>query len=131
MQFSFFLFCVYMGVSLLSLMMHNLWYVCDHYTYICMGFLLKLCIIILAKYLDFNEVLQGTRSANFYFITAIAFSCFQVSVQLIIRLLTYYYSVSWYLNRNMSTPLLFPQSPIFWKILCFTMWIVRNNSYNF
>ncbi|XP_051118994.1 uncharacterized protein LOC127243152 isoform X3 [Andrographis paniculata] len=48
MQFSFFLFCGYVGVSLLSPIMHNLW------------------------------IWRGTGNANFYFATAIAYTCFQI-----------------------------------------------------
>ncbi|KAK4400681.1 hypothetical protein Sango_1174200 [Sesamum angolense] len=48
MQFSFFLFCGYVGVSLLSPVMHNLW------------------------------IWRGTGNANFYFATAIAYACFQI-----------------------------------------------------
>ncbi|XP_071919815.1 uncharacterized protein [Coffea arabica] len=48
MQFSFFLFCGYVGVSLLSPVMHNLW------------------------------IWRGTGNANFYFATAMAYACFQV-----------------------------------------------------
>lgn len=48
MQFSFFLFCVYVGVSLLSPVMHNLW------------------------------IWRGTGNANFYFATAMAYACLQI-----------------------------------------------------
>lgn len=48
MQFSFFLFCGYVGVSLLSPVMHNLW------------------------------IWRGTGNANFYFATGMAYACFQV-----------------------------------------------------
>ncbi|KAF7828312.1 phosphatidylinositol glycan anchor biosynthesis class U protein [Senna tora] len=48
MKFSFFLFCGYVGVSLLSPVMHNLW------------------------------IWRGTGNANFYFATAIAYACLQV-----------------------------------------------------
>ncbi|PON92350.1 GPI transamidase subunit PIG-U [Trema orientale] len=48
MQFSFFLFCVYVGVSLLSSVMHNLW------------------------------IWRGTGNANFYFATAMAYACLQI-----------------------------------------------------
>ncbi|KAI4327008.1 hypothetical protein L6164_019513 [Bauhinia variegata] len=48
MHFSFFLFCGYVGVSLLSPVMHNLW------------------------------IWRGTGNANFYFATAIAYACFQI-----------------------------------------------------
>ncbi|KAK4844276.1 hypothetical protein QYF36_018365 [Acer negundo] len=48
MQFSFFLFCGYVGVSLLSPVMHNLW------------------------------IWRGTGNANFYYATAMAFACFQI-----------------------------------------------------
>ncbi|CAH9084288.1 unnamed protein product [Cuscuta epithymum] len=48
MPFSFFLFCGYVGVSLLSPVMHNLW------------------------------IWRGTGNANFYFATAMAYACFQV-----------------------------------------------------
>uniref|UniRef100_A0A2C9WA98 GPI transamidase subunit PIG-U n=1 Tax=Manihot esculenta TaxID=3983 RepID=A0A2C9WA98_MANES len=48
MQFSFFLFCGYVGVSLLSPVMHNLW------------------------------IWRGTGNANFYFATAIAYACLQI-----------------------------------------------------
>ncbi|XP_038688199.1 phosphatidylinositol glycan anchor biosynthesis class U protein-like isoform X1 [Tripterygium wilfordii] len=48
MQFSFFLFCGYVGVSLLSPAMHNLW------------------------------IWRGTGNANFYFATAMAYACFQI-----------------------------------------------------
>ncbi|KAL6979621.1 hypothetical protein U1Q18_021276 [Sarracenia purpurea var. burkii] len=48
MQFSFFLFCGYVGVSLLSPVMHNLW------------------------------IWRGTGNANFYFATAMAFACLQI-----------------------------------------------------
>ncbi|GLT98014.1 hypothetical protein SLE2022_155480 [Rubroshorea leprosula] len=47
MQFSFFLFCGYVGVSLLSPVMHNLW------------------------------IWRGTGNANFYFATAIVYACLQ------------------------------------------------------
>ncbi|KAK3027556.1 hypothetical protein RJ639_042325 [Escallonia herrerae] len=47
-QFSFFLFCGYVGVSLLSPVMHNLW------------------------------IWRGTGNANFYFATAMAYACFQI-----------------------------------------------------
>ncbi|XP_029123126.1 uncharacterized protein [Elaeis guineensis] len=47
MQFSFFLFCGYIGVSLLSPVMHNLW------------------------------IWRGTGNANFYFATGIAYACLQ------------------------------------------------------
>nr|XP_027082773.1 phosphatidylinositol glycan anchor biosynthesis class U protein-like isoform X2 [Coffea arabica]XP_027085656.1 phosphatidylinositol glycan anchor biosynthesis class U protein-like isoform X2 [Coffea arabica] len=50
MQFSFFLFCGYVGVSLLSPVMHNLW------------------------------IWRGTGNANFYFATAMAYACFQQTV---------------------------------------------------
>ncbi|XWS39797.1 hypothetical protein CRYUN_Cryun18bG0085300 [Craigia yunnanensis] len=49
MQFSFFLFCGYFGVSLLSPVMHNLW------------------------------IWRGTGNANFYFATAMVYACLQVS----------------------------------------------------
>ncbi|XP_044485016.1 phosphatidylinositol glycan anchor biosynthesis class U protein-like isoform X2 [Mangifera indica] len=48
MQFSFLLFCGYVGVSLLSPVMHNLW------------------------------IWRGTGNANFYYATAMAFACFQI-----------------------------------------------------
>ncbi|XP_010278563.1 PREDICTED: phosphatidylinositol glycan anchor biosynthesis class U protein-like isoform X2 [Nelumbo nucifera] len=48
MKFSFFLFCGYIGVSLLSPVMHNLW------------------------------IWRGTGNANFYFATAIAYACLQI-----------------------------------------------------
>ncbi|KAF3448498.1 hypothetical protein FNV43_RR09211 [Rhamnella rubrinervis] len=48
MQFSFFIFCVYVGVSLLSPVMHNLW------------------------------IWRGTGNANFYFATAMAYACLQI-----------------------------------------------------
>ncbi|XVE49449.1 hypothetical protein DITRI_Ditri01bG0083500 [Diplodiscus trichospermus] len=48
MQFSFFLFCGYVGVSLLSPVMHNLW------------------------------IWRGTGNANFYFATAMVYACLQV-----------------------------------------------------
>ncbi|XAR55037.1 hypothetical protein NMG60_11030412 [Bertholletia excelsa] len=48
MQFSFFLSCGYVGVSLLSPVMHNLW------------------------------IWRGTGNANFYFATAIAYACLQI-----------------------------------------------------
>ncbi|KZV52600.1 phosphatidylinositol glycan anchor biosynthesis class U protein [Dorcoceras hygrometricum] len=48
MKFSFFLFCGYVGISLLSPVMHNLW------------------------------IWRGTGNANFYFATAMAYACFQV-----------------------------------------------------
>ncbi|KAL8503280.1 hypothetical protein ACS0TY_022137 [Phlomoides rotata] len=48
MQFTFFLFCGYVGVSLLSPVMHNLW------------------------------IWRGTGNANFYFATAIGYACFQI-----------------------------------------------------
>ncbi|KAF5478324.1 hypothetical protein F2P56_004890 [Juglans regia] len=48
MQFSFFLFCGYVGVSLLSPVMHNLW------------------------------IWRGTGNANFYFATAMAYACLQI-----------------------------------------------------
>jgi len=48
MQFSFFLFCGYIGVSLLSPVMHNLW------------------------------IWRGTGNANFYFATAMAYACLQI-----------------------------------------------------
>ncbi|KAK4793134.1 hypothetical protein SAY86_023569 [Trapa natans] len=48
MKFSFFLFCGYIGVSLLSPVMHNLW------------------------------IWRGTGNANFYFGTAMAYACFQI-----------------------------------------------------
>ncbi|KAG5549846.1 hypothetical protein RHGRI_014971 [Rhododendron griersonianum] len=48
MQLSFFLFCGYVGVSLLSPVMHNLW------------------------------IWRGTGNANFYFATAMAYACLQV-----------------------------------------------------
>ncbi|XP_050227312.1 uncharacterized protein LOC126676969 [Mercurialis annua] len=48
MQFSFFIFCGYVGVSLLSPVMHNLW------------------------------IWRGTGNANFYFATAIAYACLQI-----------------------------------------------------
>ncbi|CAI0476432.1 unnamed protein product [Linum tenue] len=48
MQFSFFLFCGYVGVSLLSPVMHNLW------------------------------IWRGTGNANFYYATAMAYACFQI-----------------------------------------------------
>ncbi|XP_077241328.1 uncharacterized protein LOC143881884 [Tasmannia lanceolata] len=48
MHFSFFLFCGYVGVSLLSPVMHNLW------------------------------IWRGTGNANFYFATAIAYACLQI-----------------------------------------------------
>ncbi|WOL19553.1 phosphatidylinositol glycan anchor biosynthesis class U protein-like [Canna indica] len=47
MQFSFFLFCGYIGVSLLSPVMHNLW------------------------------IWRGTGNANFYFATGLAYACLQ------------------------------------------------------
>lgn len=47
MHFSFFLFCGYIGVSLLSPVMHNLW------------------------------IWRGTGNANFYFATGIAYACLQ------------------------------------------------------
>ncbi|GAA0172259.1 hypothetical protein LIER_26114 [Lithospermum erythrorhizon] len=48
MDYSFFLFCGYVGVSLLSPVMHNLW------------------------------IWRGTGNANFYFATAMAYACFQI-----------------------------------------------------
>ncbi|XP_047974066.1 phosphatidylinositol glycan anchor biosynthesis class U protein-like isoform X2 [Salvia hispanica] len=48
MQFTFFLFCGYVGISLLSPVMHNLW------------------------------IWRGTGNANFYFATAIGYACFQI-----------------------------------------------------
>lgn len=48
MQFSFFLFSGYIGVSLLSPVMHNLW------------------------------IWRGTGNANFYFATAIGYACLQI-----------------------------------------------------
>ncbi|KAL5727663.1 hypothetical protein ACHQM5_000833 [Ranunculus cassubicifolius] len=48
MQFSFFLFCGYVGVTLLSPVMHNLW------------------------------IWRGTGNANFYFATAMAYACLQI-----------------------------------------------------
>lgn len=48
MKFSFFLFCGYVGVSLLSPVMHNLW------------------------------IWRGTGNANFYFATAMAYACLQI-----------------------------------------------------
>uniref|UniRef100_A0A3Q7IPW4 GPI transamidase subunit PIG-U n=1 Tax=Solanum lycopersicum TaxID=4081 RepID=A0A3Q7IPW4_SOLLC len=48
MQFSFFLFCGFVGVSLLSPVMHNLW------------------------------IWRGTGNANFYFATGMAYACFQI-----------------------------------------------------
>ncbi|KAK6947725.1 hypothetical protein RJ641_001198, partial [Dillenia turbinata] len=48
MHFSFFLFCGYVGVFLLSPVMHNLW------------------------------IWRGTGNANFYFATAITYACFQI-----------------------------------------------------
>ncbi|XVE93597.1 hypothetical protein REPUB_Repub01dG0208300 [Reevesia pubescens] len=48
MQFSFFLFCGYIGVSLLSPVMHNLW------------------------------IWRGTGNANFYFATAMIYACLQI-----------------------------------------------------
>lgn len=48
MQFSFFLFCGYVGISFLSPVMHNLW------------------------------IWRGTGNANFYFATAMAYACFQI-----------------------------------------------------
>ncbi|KAG5539698.1 hypothetical protein RHGRI_020043 [Rhododendron griersonianum] len=50
MQLSFFLFCGYVGVSLLSPVMHNLW------------------------------IWRGTGNANFYFATAMAYACLQVCI---------------------------------------------------
>ncbi|KAJ6804471.1 phosphatidylinositol glycan anchor biosynthesis class U protein-like isoform X1 [Iris pallida] len=47
MHFSFFLFCGYIGVSLLSPVMHNLW------------------------------IWRGTGNANFYFATGVAYTCLQ------------------------------------------------------
>ncbi|XP_020572693.1 phosphatidylinositol glycan anchor biosynthesis class U protein-like [Phalaenopsis equestris] len=47
MKFSFFLFCGYVGVSLLSPVMHNLW------------------------------IWRGTGNANFYFATGLAYACLQ------------------------------------------------------
>ncbi|PSS09790.1 Phosphatidylinositol glycan anchor biosynthesis class U protein [Actinidia chinensis var. chinensis] len=47
-KFSFFLFCGYVGVSLLSPVMHNLW------------------------------IWRGTGNANFYFATGMAFACLQI-----------------------------------------------------
>ncbi|XP_052210044.1 uncharacterized protein LOC127813220 isoform X2 [Diospyros lotus] len=48
LQFSFFLFCGYVGVSLLSPVMHNLW------------------------------IWRGTGNANFYYATAMAYACLQI-----------------------------------------------------
>ncbi|GMY30214.1 phosphatidylinositol glycan anchor biosynthesis class U protein [Fagus crenata] len=48
MKFSFFLFCGYIGVSLLSPVMHNLW------------------------------IWRGTGNANFYFATAMGYACLQI-----------------------------------------------------
>ncbi|CAN1332937.1 Phosphatidylinositol glycan anchor biosynthesis class U protein [Linum perenne] len=48
MQFSFFLFCGYVGVSLLSPVMHNLW------------------------------IWRGTGNANFYYATAMTYACLQI-----------------------------------------------------
>ncbi|KAF5176598.1 Phosphatidylinositol glycan anchor biosynthesis class u protein [Thalictrum thalictroides] len=48
MQNSFFLFCGYVGVALLSPVMHNLW------------------------------IWRGTGNANFYFGTAMAYACLQI-----------------------------------------------------
>ncbi|KAL4273232.1 hypothetical protein GQ457_13G006950 [Hibiscus cannabinus] len=50
MQFSLFLFCGYVGVSLLSPVMHNLW------------------------------IWRGTGNANFYFATAMVYACLQIVV---------------------------------------------------
>lgn len=47
-QFSFFLFCGYVGVSLLSPVMHNLW------------------------------IWRGTGNANFYYATSMAYACLQI-----------------------------------------------------
>ncbi|KAI4364885.1 hypothetical protein MLD38_020918 [Melastoma candidum] len=47
-KFAFFLFCGYVGVSLLSPVMHNLW------------------------------IWRGTGNANFYYATAMAYACFQI-----------------------------------------------------
>ncbi|KAJ6393727.1 hypothetical protein OIU77_023042 [Salix suchowensis] len=48
MQFSFFLLCGYIGVSLLSPVMHNLW------------------------------IWRGTGNANFYYATGMAYACLQI-----------------------------------------------------
>ncbi|PIA49583.1 hypothetical protein AQUCO_01300401v1 [Aquilegia coerulea] len=48
MKFSFFLFCGYVGVALLSPVMHNLW------------------------------IWRGTGNANFYFATAMGYACLQI-----------------------------------------------------
>ncbi|XP_065849972.1 uncharacterized protein [Euphorbia lathyris] len=48
MQFSFFIFCCYVGIPLLSPVMHNLW------------------------------IWRGTGNANFYFATGIAYTCLQI-----------------------------------------------------
>ncbi|GMH26604.1 hypothetical protein Nepgr_028447 [Nepenthes gracilis] len=48
MHLSFFLFCGYVGVNLLSPIMHNLW------------------------------IWRGTGNANFYYATAMAYACFQI-----------------------------------------------------
>ncbi|KFK40542.1 hypothetical protein AALP_AA2G009200 [Arabis alpina] len=48
MKFSYFLFCGYLGISLLSPVMHNLW------------------------------IWRGTGNANFYFGNAIGYACFQI-----------------------------------------------------
>ncbi|KAG7036063.1 Phosphatidylinositol glycan anchor biosynthesis class U protein [Cucurbita argyrosperma subsp. argyrosperma] len=48
LEFSFFLFCGYIGISLLSPVMHNLW------------------------------IWRGTGNANFYFANAMAYACFQI-----------------------------------------------------
>ncbi|KAL8138753.1 hypothetical protein V2J09_004754 [Rumex salicifolius] len=50
MNFSFVLFCGFIGVNLLSPVMHNLW------------------------------IWRGTGNANFYFATAIAYTCFQLLI---------------------------------------------------
>ncbi|RVW16333.1 Phosphatidylinositol glycan anchor biosynthesis class U protein [Vitis vinifera] len=59
MQFSFFLFCGYVGISFLSPVMHNLW------------------------------IWRGTGNANFYFATAMAYACFQPKTKQLSSLATY------------------------------------------
>ncbi|XP_057993856.1 LOW QUALITY PROTEIN: uncharacterized protein LOC110641208 [Hevea brasiliensis] len=62
MQFSFFIFCGYVGVSLLSPVMHNLW------------------------------IWRGTGNANFYFATAIAYACLQIYTKIRLAQLKSFYN---------------------------------------
>jgi phosphatidylinositol glycan class U len=82
MQFTFFLFFGYIGVSLLSPVMHNLWIwrvsllLCE------LTPLSGTCNAKIVSSISLNLTgfsFQGTGNANFYFATGLAYTCLQVT----------------------------------------------------